>query len=517
MDWIFAGRNISVTHAALSSSGVAVALDNLGLVSDKEKTKENPIYKELFVSASGSDSASGEKGSPFKTLERAKEEIAKINSGMNGDIIVNVASGTYNLEATMVFDETHSGKNGYDVIMLGEDKNNPPVISGGEKVMGWEKYSDVLYRAPAPEGITEVRNLYINKFPAVRARSKYTYNIRSVYDDPITTEYIRDGFTISSENFIKNFTNIEDMEMVFQCVWTAPRYPITKIERDGNMIILRSNNGILEKKQTISFLTPKVGSSFYLENAFQLLDEPGEFYFNKSDGYIYYYPYKQDDLSLAETYVAKLSNLVKVSGENPRNKIYNITFDNLDFRYGAWDDISYRGLVGRQADEYDTDDATKLMIPQQLTINNADNVNVLNCRFSCLGSGGVSMIDGVSNSSIIGNVIKDVSGSGIVIGTWLYEGWVKDPTLDLEMCKNIRVENNVIRRAASEYRGCVGIAVLLCGTRYNDAILNGTYRVDIHHSHDNGITFKELNGEKQTYYGKHNKAIIGNKRSEFCL
>ena len=58
---------------------------------------------------------------------------------------------------------------------------------------------------------------------------------------------------------------------------------------------------------------------------------------------------------------------------------------------------------------------------------------------------------------------------------------------------------------------------LLCGTRYDNAIMNGTYRVDIHHSHDNGITFKELTGEMQTYYGKQSKQVLGNWRDDLHL
>lgn len=60
-------------------------------------------------------------------------------------------------------------------------------------------------------------------------------------------------------------------------------------------------------------------------------------------------------------------------------------------------------------------------------------------------------------------------------------------------------------------------ADLLRGTRYDDAILNGTYRVDIHHSDDNGITFKELTGETQTFYGKRNRAVLGNWREDAGL
>lgn len=58
---------------------------------------------------------------------------------------------------------------------------------------------------------------------------------------------------------------------------------------------------------------------------------------------------------------------------------------------------------------------------------------------------------------------------------------------------------------------------LLCGTRYHDAILNGTYRVDIHHSDDNGITFKDLTGEMQIFYGKGSKKVAGNWREDLKL
>lgn len=58
---------------------------------------------------------------------------------------------------------------------------------------------------------------------------------------------------------------------------------------------------------------------------------------------------------------------------------------------------------------------------------------------------------------------------------------------------------------------------LLTGVRYEDVILRGTYRVDIHHSEDNGITFKELNGSMRTEYGKDSRPVHGNWRKEMGL
>ena len=58
---------------------------------------------------------------------------------------------------------------------------------------------------------------------------------------------------------------------------------------------------------------------------------------------------------------------------------------------------------------------------------------------------------------------------------------------------------------------------LLLGKRYEDAILQGTYRVDQHHPDDNGITFKELDGSLDVFYGKGGKRVHGNWRRDMGL
>lgn len=58
---------------------------------------------------------------------------------------------------------------------------------------------------------------------------------------------------------------------------------------------------------------------------------------------------------------------------------------------------------------------------------------------------------------------------------------------------------------------------LLIGKRYEDAILQGTYRTDIHHPDDNGITFKELDGSLDICYGKGERRIHGNWRKDMGL
>ncbi len=74
-------------------------------------------------------------------------------------------------------------------------------------------------------------------------------------------------------------------------------------------------------------------------------------------------------------------------------------------------------------------------------------------------------------------------------------------------------------RETAHYRSRYQITAddLLLGRRFDDAILQGTYRVDIHHNGDNGITFKELDGGMRTEHGKGGRAEIGNWRAEMGL
>ena len=58
---------------------------------------------------------------------------------------------------------------------------------------------------------------------------------------------------------------------------------------------------------------------------------------------------------------------------------------------------------------------------------------------------------------------------------------------------------------------------LLTGCDYPDTVMRGTYRVDIHHQQDNGITFKYLTGKTETHYGKGSRTVLGNWRKELGM
>lgn len=456
------GEDINIDYFDFKcTEGDYVTLDKLDIIPFAEKKEEvkvvNPVYKNLYVSPNGDDSGKGNMNSPFLTLKRVKEEIEILNDNMSGDIVVNIAPGYYQLTETEIFGVEHSGKNGYNIIFRGEDKDNPPLISGGVEVVGWEKYNDLFWRAKVPDGVETVRNLYINNMPSTRARSKYSYSVTGVYNDP-ETEFVKDGFYMDYNNFPKNISNPCDVELVWPLVWACHYTPVEDIiiDHEAKTVLYKVNGYSISHKTGNAEIDMNSGKTVIIENAMELLDEPGEFCYNSKEGYIYYYPFKAEDMTTAKAYVGKVESLFEIEGESFTDRVTNIIFDNLDIRYGAWDRTSKYGFMVTQGDSVrgveSVEGADNFMLPAQITIQKATGIEIRNCRITCQGSSAISIPNAATDIELVGNLIADCSGTGVEIGHW-------GLTDDYQLVNDILVKNNVIWRVAGEYRNALGISL----------------------------------------------------------
>ncbi len=443
------------------------------------------IYKEFYVSTKGNDANDGSKSSPFATLNKAKQAAAEISENMTGDIIINIEGGEYFISETETFTPENSGKNGYNIVYRGNGTDsNPTVISGGKQVTGWTKGENGIWEAPL-SGVTEVRNLYIDGIAAERARSTYAYVYLEDYDDE-TTESTLDGFVTSTEQF-PEFAHPEDLETVWEIGWECQRAPVETIKTvDGKKVITFANGEYWKTGRGGSSSSKGIekGRRFYLENAKELLDTEGEFFYDKREGggTIYYYPYEEENLQTAKTYVALTEKLINISGNSKTDKVKNLVFDNIKIKYGADNIVSTYGLIGQQAEsyyDYETKGAGTFIFDGQFAVNMADNIKIKNCEFSSLGSAAVTMRDGVSNVLFEGNIIKDTSGAALSIGTMQHSD--AKITSSMETCRNITIKNNVIRRIATEYRQEAAINVYC----ENGVTIKNN---DIKHSPYTGIT-----------------------------
>ncbi len=415
----------------------------------------NNIYKTFYVSTAGNDATGdGSKTAPFATIKRAKEEVAKVNNDMTGDIIVYVQPGEYTLEETEVFTPEHGGKNGYNVVFKGTDILNPPMISGGQRVTGWTKGENGIWSAPL-SGVEYVRNLYVNELPAIRARSTYKYQMTEYYDDPATPDIQYDGYKLRRLNLPESFTNISDMELVWNRAWETRRTPIEDIIWGDKEVIIKVYPDAIKGNAE----TTRAGQYAYFENAMELLNEPGEFYWNSKEERIYYYPYAEEDMTTAVTYVGKTEKLIKVLGNSVEDKVENLIIDNFKIFYGAWNFIDKYGWMGCQSDGLGTGSyMTGIYANQvagQIEVDYADKFVLRNCEVACQGAIGLDMEDGVTNTLIEGNIFRDLSGTGIKIGDLNHNR--EDEKHN--QCRKIDIKNNVITRIGGEFFNNAGLSV----------------------------------------------------------
>lgn len=440
-----------------STNAQGISVDSL----KNEPEKNTAVYRNLYVSAEGNDENPGTEEKPFATLNRAKEEVRKINRNMTGDIVVNILPGMYRIYEPETFDASSGGKNGYKVIYRGTNALDKPVIHGGEKVSGWTKCDDGrIWKAYLPQ-VDETRTLYINDIPAIRARSKYVYLSKQEPYKKEGSSYDIDGVYVNAKAFPKEFSRPEDLELIWNIAWTAQRTPVKDVIYEGDRVAIEMDQPYFDitSKSGHQNTRPQPGYTFYIENAPELLDEPGEFYFNKESHVIFYYPFEEENLNESECYVGVTEGLLSVCGQSLSSNVKNIIFDNIAFKYGAWNEASETGVVVSQADfmftEYDQKTTRAKAVKPQIDIRHARNIIIKNCDFMCLGSSGIGMMDDVSNTEITGNLLCHIGGSGIMAGSWE----CRDMPEGSALCDNIKITNNVISRAANEFRGSCGIAV----------------------------------------------------------
>lgn len=398
----------------------------------------------------------------FRTITKARDVVRATKGTMTGDIVVNLRGGTYTLTSTLSFNENDSGNNGYRIYYKAYN-GEIPAITGGQKITGWTLYSGNIYRASV-SGISTIRQLYVNDKRAQRAHTETNltnvsnWNDPGVPDDPNDVPATFNGI-ITNDSQVQYFTNPSDVELHWTSNWRDAYGKITEIADGGNGYkIMKGNMPWFH----VFFHGYNQGyNNVTIENAYELLNQPGEFYYNKATSYLYYWPRTGENMSTADVYAPKVESLLDVRGSSLTNKVYNITFYGLTFQYGTWLKPDTQGYSNEQAGYLDNlshaDPAPLDLMPANITVDCADGITFERNTIKHMGGAGINFINGVRNSNIIGNKFLDISASAIQLGEQLVYGQGSIPA-GKEVCYNDKVMNNYIDGTGVEFWGSVGIA-----------------------------------------------------------
>lgn len=439
-----------------------------------------------YVSPTGSDSNPGTLSAPFQTITKAKDVIRTINTNMTGDIYVYLRSGTYTINNTITFGAQDSGTNGYRIYYQAYP-GEISVLSGATKVTNWTQHSGNIYKAKLNRS-TKLRNLYVNDVRALMTSKKVTarggYGNYSVTAGQAawawTSGSKSDGvkYDLSEVPAITN--NKDDLEIVNGTTWNENIVCV----RD---VISTSDNYralLLQEPYGAIAQTPGWGAGFAVNgthtiyNAYEFLNSPGQFYFDKTSKTLYYYIRPGENMDTADVEAPYLEKLIDIAGTSTANRVKNITLQGLTFANTDYNLVNVAGSHGKSTCQganafiafyndnwHNTKYELVDTLPGMINLNNCDSIDFIGNIVKHSGCDGITMVNDVVNSKVIGNYITDITSSGITVGhpqhVYLGDGGTHAkyaPGIE-GICKNNTINNNLLYdiSTAPGFGGCAAI------------------------------------------------------------
>lgn len=404
----------------------------------------------------GLDTYNGSFATPFQTLSRAQIAVrtykASLSSGLNTDLYVYLRGGNYPMSGTLNFNSLDGGNNGFNVIYKAYN-NEKPIVSGGKKVSGWTQVTgEKYYVANVPTTGTisypsYFRQIWVDGKRRQQAKSDFINVYPKPFDNVATTQ-VADGYIVK-QAAIKPYTNLSDIRIFQDGEFKHVEQMLNSIANisDSEQVLMMRNPAY--DNWTKTYVYNNI-NQIQVVNAFEELDEPGEFYLNRTTRKLYYYPQLGENLSTAEVIVPSTEYLVKLIGTST-SIVQNIQFENIAFEYGNWTGPSLTTKeIGRsQADLYS--DYTS--IEGQMWLDYAQNISIKNCRFERLASTGIYLIANNVNIDIEGNIFNDLTAAAVIIGV----GNGGTVPLNTSVNRDILIKNNVIRNIGADFFQASGI------------------------------------------------------------
>ena len=447
---------------------------------------------EIWISPKGSDFNDGTRQSPKATLtsalRQAREWRRTEDNRIQGGITIYVEGGTYAFHEPVFIRPEDSGTKESPTIIrsVGDEK---VILSGGISINGWKKQGKVwVADVPAFNGRPlDFRQLWVNGKKAVRARDVEDFEkmnrICSV-DEKNEILYVP---AVSIRRLIDNKGNLKAKyaEMVLHQMWCVANLRIRSVEVQGDSAAIRFHQPESRIQFEHPWPRPMVttdghNSAFYLTNARELQDVPGEWYHDIDARKVYYYPREGEKMQEAEVIVPAVETLVRVEGTLDR-PVCHIRFEKITFSYTTWMRPSEKGHVPLQAGMYLTDGYRIDPKMQRNYLNHpldnqgwlgrpaaavrvvaARQIDFERCRFEHLGSTGLDYEEAVQGGVVRGCLFRDIAGNGLLVGSFspaAHETHLPyDPADRREVCTQQQINNCYFTEIGNEDWGCLAIA-----------------------------------------------------------
>ena len=374
----------------------------------------------FFVSPGGNDSAEGTQAAPFKSPARARDAVRdikpKAGGKLAGPVTVYFRGGMYFLSEPFVLTPEDSGRAEAAVTYAAFEKE-VPILSGGKPVTGWAKQQlngRDIWAAKAPwlaEGqAPPLRSLWVNGRRGVRARSpnrgKGFYKVAEVPDRTPDWSKGQNNFRFAQGD-LKNWPELKGGggEVMLMSRWVESRLPVTAIEEEPRIVRFGKT----------SVFETQPDDRYWVEGLAELLDEPGEYHFDRGYATLYYQPRDGKDMAKAEAVVPALSQVLRIEGKPQEGRpVTRVTFRGITFSHTDWG----QGWAGTE-EVFRTRGGfsqAAIGVPAAVHAEGATECAFEACTVAHVGTYALELARGCFNNRVTRCTFTDLGAGGVKLG-----------------------------------------------------------------------------------------------------
>ncbi|NML21738.1 PDZ domain-containing protein [Pseudoflavitalea sp. G-6-1-2] len=338
-----------------------------------------------YVSPSGNDKNTGTFNSPFQSLQHAADKAA----AAKGSTTILLRGGTYYLDKTIVIDA--AGFLPSSLTIAAYEKETVNVSAGKKLTLNWKPYEKGIYQATIPAGMSFER-LYVNnqlqhmaRYPNYDSAARFFHGTAA---DAVAPNKVSQ-WKQPTGGYVHALHGYE---------WGGFHYRITGVNADRSLKLEGGwqNNRPMAMHQEHRFV----------ENIFEELDAPGEWFLDRSKNILYCYPPQGVDLNAARIEVSNLLNSIELIG-NASKPLKNIQISALNFQHNERSFMHTREPLVRS-------DWT-IYRGGAILMNGTENCVVKNCSFIGIGGNAIMLSNYNKKDTVMGCHIAHIGANAVAL------------------------------------------------------------------------------------------------------
>ena len=386
-----------------------------------------------------SEPAAGGDDGPLASLDGARAALRRIkHSGRwPGPVTVWIAGGRYPMRAPVTFQPDDCLP-----VTFAACPGETPLFDGGEPLGGLReetlngRAAWVADLAEVAAGSWSFRSLFVRgpgdgpdgrrapraRLPKVSPDRAEFYRIESLPGlspeevERLPLEHGQNRFVAAAGDF-DPFHNLQDVEVVALHYWVEERLPVaaydpaTRTVSSSRWSVFRLTDDFQQR-----------GARYYIDNVFEGLSEPGEWYLDRLAGRLYYLPLPGETFANTTLIAPRLEQFVRLLGDAANGELVSyLRFEGLTFAHadwcqplGGWEQMETEPeRYPQQA--YAAAPQAAFTVPGAFVMVGAHAVTLEDCHLRHVGGYGIEVGPGCRAIRISGCTLSDLGAGGVHI------------------------------------------------------------------------------------------------------